>query len=1859
MGNPLDRLVTEQAKVNPLDALVTPSTNTEEPNVPIILPGTGLTLPAMPRKVVEPYTELGKQFVGAVAQTPAALNSIVRQANPFDHSYEAFAARMQTKQALGIAWDRIDKTAEAANTAIIALQGDNPAQAQVAQFATRTYNRLADGLAQAQADPTTVTSIPAIIVSGALPLITAPLEALSGKPVGRDSETGVLTAEEQAQAMFTTAGNFAAMYAGTKIAESLAARAVPKALQDAARAGITTPAALRGASEEVIRNIAGVGVRAAYGTKLGTIASHAITGLGAGAAFGAVEHIGQDDIINQTINYGIVGMALGGVMGFAQAKPVYQDRLAMVVGAQRLSIAGVMNTQRAEWLGKARLLNIFETQNFNDAIGSISALNSTSALARAVVAKQLSVPARFVLNNVDAASAEFVRKAMFQADYDRALALGMDETHAFEVARLRSNIETASTKKTTDIIPVGPINELTIDKIIAKAKIFGAPVQAQMLEETIGASVVRNAQFHGTPITNIVGNRLLPTEMGLHAGTPEAAHAKAMTYDPGVEGHIFPFIVIMKKPFVINDISSHRSMDAITRIVDKLHKNGELRLSANETVYDVRDALSLKMKQAEIAWEQANPSPKKINLDPKDINYASDYSRLSQEYKLWDLRRKMAFDQPVKDLLAKYGYDGLEYKNKWEDPGKTSYAIFDPDSQIMYLDEILQNMLVEKQSEQFQTVQSLNKLHEDYDFYPNELNAKTQPPSYAIRANADGTFNIAFSYGQEAYSPTDLVHFKRTGYMPGQPMNYDGKVAILKSVSPSGKLATLEVVGADGHITERMVQMADVTVRAEPVARARILATNEVYQDFINKSFRAEPATVNNSKLVNSVPAKNYKLPKTHEKATPRFGRNTIQFESDFDRGVYIAFSAKAEAGNNPKALQLRQHIREATGFTDAEMRDHREAVLSTLKKLTEAKDTKEVKLPRVVTMLENVQRLIPIKEAAATIPAEGKSWNKLVETYALENGYNETDIPDLSRQLSGRFFRENVDATMDKHEAAVFKQHQTVLDDMLKTTTQPLRDLHWLDNTMRTRGQYIEHHSGAIVIKDIASGRELFRGTSIPDVVEKMNRAGATEGVSADGGNNGIGVPPVEAVPPSGNAGQSPFVRHDDKTSVAARVREVFDSFRSTTKADAFFVNLERLYGNELYSKLFYNLRNAVDSYAGDYVKLMENVLKPLERYKLTSDERLQAGELQETYSANDIRTKGFYNNRPATQLENELGTELGNNPAIDITKVANYVTILDYTYKQNRENFLPRMEKAKVDLQMNADELAFVEKFKRAGQTEEISRGTMYALAQAVRGDVMGTPFLSQTEFIKKFNVSDKVQAFVKESMDADKALASQFGLPEEFRINPYMTHKRTYGSADYSTFVDEMDPNEIAYFKMHRTGLLDEYERDPIFAKAAYIRAGLQEQHLTPVIQNMNELLQNPAMKKLLGADYNYVKDRVEAMVRDIRGIPDDATAAFNQKAAKYLEALGLGDDVRRLVSVTNAWTDAAFQGGAAFAGFRDILSGLMKTSINMKWSDGPAMIKRGSAEAMKRARGLPNAIDDLMDRGIIKKQTISGLESVDQAGASFSNTQSSGLIRAAESVGRAGLITSGQPTVHETLQAGLYLHVWERAGESLKKFRKGEIGTQEFSRINQVSSYDAPITERFNKLVEQNLDAEAADYLAKEAIAVNLGRYGHGNNPHGWSSWWMRLVGQYGQYMTDHKSFVLRGLANGSIGDRAAFSAKYAAANTALIAVGYYTSTNVYSAFGPLTGLAYSGGPVTSLVRAFGDGLSGRNGYGSGIDYLEDILPYNSQGWNLNQTHAWLPFSRAMTDYYQAVDMIANDVGSDEQKLVRGLGIKPTQ
>lgn len=1907
MGNPLDRLVTEQARVNPLDALVTAPAQEERtefqiplgPNMPVIKG----TLPSSVDPYIAPWAEMGNTVLNAVRQAPGAIADALQIWGTENASPEIIAKRAQTVQAMGGVFGAAKRTFDALiATPAAAMGGDPAAKVAIGQWTMRTAGRITDAWSQAQASPATITSIPPMLVSGIAPLVTAPLEAVSGHAVGRESD--VLTAEEQTHAMLMTAANFAAMYAGGRIAAMLEDAATPAVFKVAAAEGVTNAQTMQAANGELVSNLARLGRQGASRTRLSLLKDHAITGLGGGVAFGAVEALGEDDMLDRAITYGIVGTALGTFMGAFQTKPIYQDRLALIASAQRQSYNHTLNAARAEFLGKARMLNLFETQNFNDVIGATSALNTSSALARAVVTKQLSTPNRFVLERIDAESADFVLKAMANNDFQRLVTQGMSAEHAMDVTGINRTFHEQSTKPTQTFVNVGPINELNVNKLLAKVRAQGLDATARLLRSSLGESVFNDIQYHATP--NIIEGEFIPSELGLHFGTQSSANQKIgylnlvsredlsralqshkfmyikdmirdyskrtqstaysllmqqKTADAAISklsdtqvanlnkfiseqwvknlkaqtdgrDQVFPFFAIVKNPLELPDVGNFNS----GAVLEQLRKKGILTLEEDNATWNQRT-------QNIAEFKANNPNP--------------GYD--SPDYPIYRAREKAAEAKAFIELLESKGYDGIKYTNAHEDPGSISGTVFRPDTQLMKLDEILKHMNVEGQSPQYKSVMDLREI---YDFYPNEMNAKSQIPSAIVRARGDGTFDVAFSWGVEDFSPVERRHFVNTGYMQGQPVNYNGKAAILKNVSPGSALAEIEVVMGSGEHTTigtRTVPIDEITIRAEPVARARILATDAIYQDFVTKSFRAEPTTVNNSKLVQSIPAKNYKLPKEHSKSNPRYGKNTLQFESEFDKAVYMAFSSKAEAGKNPKALELRKHVRETTGFTDTEMRDHREAVLHTLKGLAEANESKLIKLPRVVTMLENVQRLIPVREVSTKIPAEGQSWNALVTKYANENGFSETDIPDLSRQLSGRFFKGNVEATMSEHEAGVFKQHQKVLDDTLINTTQPLRDLNWLDNTLRTRGQYIEHHSGAIVVRDILTGRELYRGRDIPSTVQMMQKAGATEGIAGDGGNNGIGVPPVDAIPPSGNSGQSPFVRHDTD-NWASRLRATADHFRSITKADAFFINLEKTYGGELYQNLFYKLREATDRYTADYTRWLKTLTNDLEqKYNLSADERLLAGELQETYSANDIRTKGFYNNRPATAIEDTLGTELGSNPAIDITKVANYITILDFTYKHNKENFLPRMEKAKVDLQMNGDELAFVERFKREGQTNELSNGTIYALAQAVRGDVMGTPFLSRTEFIEKFKVPKKIQQFVDESTKMDKDLANEFGLPEEFRINPYMTHKRTYGTADYNNFVDTMNPNEEAYFRLHRTGLLKEYERDPIYAKSAYIRAGLAEKHLTPEVKRINAFLADPATEKLLGADYKYVKTRVEGMVNDIRGIPDESTIAFNNKAHKYFEAIGLGDDVRRIISVTNGWVDAAFQGGAARAGFRDVLSGMMKTSMNMKWTDGAEMVRRGSKEAWKRMRNEPNAITDLMDRGIIKKQTLSGLESVDQAGASFSNTKSSGLIRGAEKIGRLGLISSGQPTIHETLQAGLYLHVWERAAESVKAFKEGRIGTEEFSRINQVSAYDKPVTDHFNKLIAADKRAEAADYLAREAIAINLGRYGQGNNPYLWTSWWGRLMGQYGQYAADHKTFVLRGLSNGSFGDRAAFASKYALANATLIGLGYYTATNIGSRLAPITGLAFGGGPAFSIVTGIRDVLSGNNGYNTGINYFLDMAPYNQHGWNLNHAHAWLPFSSAVNDYYHAIDMIANDEGTGFQQGIRALGIKPDQ
>lgn len=439
MGNPIDRLLQEEARKNPVDALLQGSNSSTSQ------PAESANRPGGIRRVLN--------TVGNLTFNPVEVSRAVAEAPPL-------------KEVAGTLLTRARRffTEQLPNFAVAVTNPGSQQQAEANQMIGQTVSGLVESATQSvndyvrgvrDAEGVVSTTGKALAPSVKLPLalvdmVVAPVADFmeAGLGVNLSDEFGSvspLTAEQNANAIQTTAANVAALATGMAIEKSIATEAVAPAITKAATSGVSELSAAELAAASGGSVPSSVLRRAAVSGGGG--------GAAAGAVFGTVEGAGRDELGPMVVAYTIAGGALGTALNVAVskfAKPQEQlvngKPISQIVAEARnetTSRAAVALRTEADAesgivAGQARQLNNTEATTLNDGIASAIAINSNpDDLARAVISRNLMVPGRSVIDGV---SEPVARQALNMArsnDYARLLKLGLSEEDARFVANQR------------------------------------------------------------------------------------------------------------------------------------------------------------------------------------------------------------------------------------------------------------------------------------------------------------------------------------------------------------------------------------------------------------------------------------------------------------------------------------------------------------------------------------------------------------------------------------------------------------------------------------------------------------------------------------------------------------------------------------------------------------------------------------------------------------------------------------------------------------------------------------------------------------------------------------------------------------------------------------------------------------------------------------------------------------------------------------------------------------------------------------------------------------------------------------------------------------------------------------------------------------------------------------------------------------------------------------------------------------------------------------------------------------------------------------------------------------------------------
>lgn len=445
MGNPIDRLLQEQARKNPIDELL----QTQQTPAP-----AQAERPGGIRRVVN--------ITGNTLLHPGQIMEQSRNVAPLRD-----VANVLTSRA------RRFFTEQLPNLAVAVTQPGSPQQAETVQqiggaisglidTATQSVQDYVQGIRDAQGFSTLNPALPNKVIAAAKPVVTLPLalvdmlvapvadaaEAATGLNLSDNFGTVLpLTAEQNANAIQSTAANIAGLVSGLAIERSIATKPISSGISEVAAKGASN------ASSEAISAAAG-GVVPSPSLR-SAVVSGAAGGAGGGAVFGLTEQAGRDELIPAVVAYTIAGGALGTALNVAihrysvptepivNGKPISQviaeaQQESSFRARESLRQEVELNSTSGEIAGQARQMNQTEATTLQDGIASAVGMNtSADDLAQAVVTKGLMTPGRTIIEGVSPKVAGKIANISRANDVLRLRRLGFGEEQANFIAHQR------------------------------------------------------------------------------------------------------------------------------------------------------------------------------------------------------------------------------------------------------------------------------------------------------------------------------------------------------------------------------------------------------------------------------------------------------------------------------------------------------------------------------------------------------------------------------------------------------------------------------------------------------------------------------------------------------------------------------------------------------------------------------------------------------------------------------------------------------------------------------------------------------------------------------------------------------------------------------------------------------------------------------------------------------------------------------------------------------------------------------------------------------------------------------------------------------------------------------------------------------------------------------------------------------------------------------------------------------------------------------------------------------------------------------------------------------------------------------
>lgn len=896
----------------------------------------------------------------------------------------------------------------------------------------------------------------------------------------------------------------------------------------------------------------------------------------------------------------------------------------------------------------------------------------------------------------------------------------------------------------------------------------------------------------------------------------------------------------------------------------------------------------------------------------------------------------------------------------------------------------------------------------------------------------------------------------------------------------------------------------------------------------------------------------------------------------------------------------------------------------------------------------------ITIRNDAKSSNVDTKRMNRTIESLK-NDGWVETQTSDghkLTRpkEIAKQSAEKQLEEVITPEEIEVFKSLREEVNPV-EPSTEP-KTFDQIRQEASTNGlELTRTAANTFVIRDRATGQELFAGPTKEDAEAFINNIGQDETMVFDGDIPiDIDIPGnVMPPPPPGLRVNEPFDFPPN-----TKVGTIVDLFQSLTPFITPFKDwaaaVDNILGTRILSEVYLRTQEPQGrslSRAMPWLEKLKKIEKIAVDAGLSPQQMEQVFDYIQTRSPEDLRgshLKGLGPLKNRSMTEDELSSaDLLLELDVDTYRLYEYIRLRNQLFfaeaqslKINIESLDPVIKKAIEDeiidnKDMTPNEMAGVEIFDhiRAQDLNELALDVVTRLVEATK---VGA--LSQADFAAKNNMSAAQIRIANEIVKLQDEIAAIPDVPidDAQLIRGYMAHYAQHQTASpEGSILNQGGVSRDRAFvnSMIRSGETNVYDRNPIAVTARYIKNAFDAIEFNDAWNDAKRYV-DKELGGQFGREGSVASWVAKSYLSDIRGIPDAATKFTQQVVDAFFKKMGwkIELNVRRdIVNTYLAMTNAAFMGARPGLAARD----LMQLSI-FHYSRFGGVVGKRTMRMLTLAWKLDQeGTKQLRDAGELPTIGIVEFETAKELEASAIGKTMKGLPAMTRKIAEVGLTASGQRNAYEFGYKGVLLEARETAMRELSNFVDGKITQEEAYKRIELDTYNLQTKKAFDAFVVNGEYERAANFLGQQTAREIMGVYGRANHPWGWGTNLGRLITHYGTWSSNALAFTLGGMSRGSKKQRAAFVARFAMTQAGLQAAGNSVGLNVHSWL-VLPGLFFTGGPAVQTADLI---ITALTGYGVEKDMAKKRIMQLFPAWN-DPRSMFIPFSYVVGDLVKTLD-----------------------